>query len=397
MPNINLAILNQRSTPAFFADTFANRPAPSFVGRVFISTDTFDLYRDTGTAWVLLSPSSSGTITGSGTATFLPLFTTSSAIGNSAISQQTGAQSVTIGSFATPFNVIGYGNYYGSQFIINGGLATQILAANGSTITAGTNITISGGQISATSSGGVTGTGSTGQVSFWSGASSITGSNSLFFDSVNNHLGIGTITPGTALDIHHNQNTIIQLNQTISGNDCRIAFQSNGIANWRIGNFYNTGTNDFAFYDVLNSLERLSIKTTGQTFVGAQTTSSGLFVVNSAVADNGIVVLGANAPSIRIRNSGVAATYQGGQGLATTINNYIQGTIGGEYCIFNDSTFGYPILFGLYNNITLTTEKVLGMKFNGVNNIISMNNIPTSSAGLVTGDIYNNLGVLTIV
>jgi len=356
MPNINLAILNQKSTPAFFGDTFANRPAASFVGRIFISTDTFDLYRDTGTAWVLLSPSSSGTIGGSGTTNTIPLFTGSTSIGDSIITQQTGAQSITIGSFATPFNVIGYGLYYGSGFVKSGATANDILAGNGALITAGTNITISAGQISATSSGGVTGTGSAGQVSFWSGASSISGSNNLFWDNVSGHLGIGNITPGTALDIHDNQSTLLQLNSTFLTNDCRIAFQSNGITNWRIGNFYNVGANDFAFYDVLNSQERFSIKTTGQTFVGAQTTSSGLLVVNnSAVSDQHLVILGQNAPSIRVRDFGTAATKQFGLGLATTINNFIQGTTGGEMCIFNDSTTAQPILFGIAN-VGITNE-----------------------------------------
>ena len=219
MPNINLSILNQKATPAFFADTFANRPAASFVGRVFISTDTLDLYRDTGTAWVLLSPSSSGTIGGSGTTDTIPLFTASSSIGNSAITQQTAAQSITIGSFATPFNVIGYGNYYGSQFIINGGLATQILAANGSTITAGTGISISAGQISATSSGTITGGGNATYIPLWTGGTAIgdsaliqiTGTADLFIGSLGvpyDVIGYGTYS-GTKFIINGGLNNQI--------------------------------------------------------------------------------------------------------------------------------------------------------------------------------------------
>jgi hypothetical protein len=256
MPNIDLSILNQKATPAFFADTLANRPAPSFVGRIFISTDTLDLYRDTGTAWLLLSPSSTGTITGSGAA---------------------------------------------------------------------------------------------GQVTYFSGTSSITGSNDLFWDSVNGHLGIGTNTPGTALGINHDQNQIIQLNQTTATNDTKIAFQNSGTPLWRIGNSYNAGANDFAIFDTINSLERFSVKNTGQTFVGAQTTTSGRFVVNNATSDNHIVVIGATAPSIRINNSGTGATRLIGLGLATGVNNFIQGTTGGELAIFNSSTTASPILFGVYD------------------------------------------------
>jgi hypothetical protein len=466
MPQIDLSILNQKATPAFFADTLANRPAPSFVGRVFISTDTYDLYRDTGTAWVLLSPSSTGTIGGSGTTNTIPLFSSSSSITNSVITQQTGAQSVTIGSFATPYNVIGYGNYYGSRFIINGGLASQILAADGTTITAGSGITISGGQISA-SGGGVTGTGSVGQVSYWSGASSITGTNNLFWDSANNRLGVNTNTPGTSLDIHHNQSTLIQLNQTTFGNDNRIAFQNSGISNWRIGNFYNFGSQDFAIQDASFSINRLTIKSSsGQTFIGDAVTSSGLFVVNNSSADAHLVILGASAPSMRVRNAGIGASQQFGLGLATTTNDFIQGSVGGEMCIFNDSLTSSPILFGIkqfgittevarfssssnflvgssidngqklqvFGNVQIDNTNTANLRLKGTaitgfdlqcdafgayivnrdntdiyfftnnlqkmrikNNTINMSNIPTSSAGLTTGDIYSSAGVLMIV
>jgi hypothetical protein len=261
MPNIDLSILNQRQTPAFFADTLANRPAPSFVGRIFISTDTLDLYRDTGSAWLLLSPSSTGTITGSGAA---------------------------------------------------------------------------------------------GQVTYFSGTSSITGSNDLFWDSVNGHLGIGTITPSTALTIFHDQNQIIQLNQTTATNDTKIAFQNSGTPLWRIGNSYNAGANDYGIFDVVGAIQPLTIKkTTGQTFIGAQTTSSGRLVVNDTTGDNHIVVIGATAPSLRINNSGSGSTKQIGIGLATATNNFIQGSVDRDMAIFNGSTTPSPILFGIYGTTNI--------------------------------------------
>jgi len=48
-------VLNQKGSPALYSDTFANRPAFGFTGRLFISTDTNEIYRDTGTGWVLIS------------------------------------------------------------------------------------------------------------------------------------------------------------------------------------------------------------------------------------------------------------------------------------------------------------------------------------------------------
>lgn len=255
MPNIDLSILNQRQTPAFYADVFANRPAAGFVGRIFVSTDTYAFYRDNGTGWDLIGGPGTGTVTGSGAA---------------------------------------------------------------------------------------------GQVAFWSGSSLISGENNLWWDSTNNHFGINTNTPGTAADIHHDQSTILQLNQTTATNDTRIAFQNAGSSKWRVGNFYSAGSNDYKVNDAVLNINRFTIKSSsGQTFVGDETTSSGLFVVNNSSGDAHIVALGATAPSIRVRNAGVGATLQFGLGLATTTNNFIQGATGGEFCIFNDSLTAQPILFGI--------------------------------------------------
>ena len=70
---LDLSILNQKGTPMFNSDTFANRPAFGIVGRIFISIDTAAIYRDTGTAWDLIADggsastniyNSNGTLTG---------------------------------------------------------------------------------------------------------------------------------------------------------------------------------------------------------------------------------------------------------------------------------------------------------------------------------------------
>lgn len=58
---INNNILNQKGTPAFYSDVFANRPAFGYAGRVFISTDTGAIYEDTGSAWTLIADAGAGT------------------------------------------------------------------------------------------------------------------------------------------------------------------------------------------------------------------------------------------------------------------------------------------------------------------------------------------------
>jgi hypothetical protein len=258
MPFIDLSILNQRQTPAFYADVLANRPSAGFVGRIFISTNTFAFFRDNGTSWDLIGGPGTGTVTGSGAA---------------------------------------------------------------------------------------------GQVSFWNGASSITGNNDLFWDSVNGHLGIGTNVPGTALQIDHDQNQFIRLNQTTATNDTKIAFQNSGIALWRIGNSYNAGANDFGIYDVVGSIQPVTVKkTTGQVLIGTSTVGSGKLVVASATGDNHIQIVGAAAPSLRIDSAESGPTKRIGIGLATAVNNFIQNSQNLDMCIFNGSTSAAGnMLFGIYD------------------------------------------------
>lgn len=65
MITLDLSILNQKGTPMFNSDIFANRPTFGIAGRIFISTDTLEIYRDTGSSWTLLGGGGGGgTISG---------------------------------------------------------------------------------------------------------------------------------------------------------------------------------------------------------------------------------------------------------------------------------------------------------------------------------------------
>lgn len=78
---VNFNILNQLGSPSLNSNTFANRPAAGQTGRLFISTDTFEIYRDNGTGWDLIGTGTGGGITGSGTANQVTYWTGSSAVG----------------------------------------------------------------------------------------------------------------------------------------------------------------------------------------------------------------------------------------------------------------------------------------------------------------------------
>jgi hypothetical protein len=59
-----------------------------------------------------------------------------------------------------------------------------------------------------TISTGISGSGTSGQVTYWSGASAVSGSNNLFWDNTNGRLGIGTNAPAYKLDIRANSNGV---------------------------------------------------------------------------------------------------------------------------------------------------------------------------------------------
>ena len=240
-------------------------------------------------------------------------------------------------------------------------------------------------QISAGGSGGITGSGAATQVAFWNGTSSITGSNNLFWDSINNYLGINTNVPTTALDVHHSTNSGAIFNQTTATNNNTINFQTTGAGRWRIGNFYTAGADDFGVFDVVGALQQFTIvNTTGQTFVGAKITASGRFVINSATADAHLQIVGANAPSIRIDNAGSGGTQRFAIGNATATNNFIQGSAAGDFCITTASAG--PLLFGMWQSIDATE----------VMRITTANNLQIGSAAALayasklqlTGDAY---------
>lgn len=86
---VDFSVVNQLNSPALNSNVFANRPAAGQAGRLFVSTDTFEIYRDNGTTWDLIGGPGSSTITGTGTPGTLPIFTAAQAIGDSSLLEGT--------------------------------------------------------------------------------------------------------------------------------------------------------------------------------------------------------------------------------------------------------------------------------------------------------------------
>lgn len=78
---VDFNILNQLGSPSINSNTFVNRPSPGQVGRLFVSTDTFEIYRDTGTGWDLIGGPGTSTVTGSGAAGQVTYWTGTNSVG----------------------------------------------------------------------------------------------------------------------------------------------------------------------------------------------------------------------------------------------------------------------------------------------------------------------------
>jgi predicted heme/steroid binding protein len=273
--------------------------------------------------FVSYTSSLSSGINGSGTTNYISKFTASNVLGNSLIFDD--GTNVGIGN-ASPTaklhvtgNILASSTITASSLIKSGGTSAQILAADGSVITAGTNITISGGVISSSGGGGggLTGTGTTNYISKWTSSTAL--GNSLIFDN-GTSVGIGTTSPSRPLEVYGADNLLTS--------QVRIkSFGSIGGRTLHLGHFGST----------------------------SYITNAGCFN-NGWVADN-------------------ASTAMSG--------------------IFMDSISGDSNI-SFYTSATNNSAPISRMSIRG-NGVINLVNVPTSSSGLTSGDIYRIGGALMIV
>ena len=219
--NVNFDVVNQKGTPAFYSDIFANRPTYGYPGRVFISTDTGAIYEDTGSAWTLIADAGAGT-TG------------------------TLQQVTTNGNTTTQGISISAGGLSSNSVSIVGGTASQFLKADG-TLDSSTYLT----------------TGSAASTYLPLAGGTLTGNLSI----PSSQLAIGTATAGAPLDIHTSTGTAAQFNGT-GVNNAYIFFQNAGTSKWRIGNYYNGATNQFTIYNNAAAVTQLVMDSGATTLIG---------------------------------------------------------------------------------------------------------------------------------
>jgi hypothetical protein len=354
MPNIDLSILNQRQTPAFYADTLANRPAAGFLGRIFVSTNTFAFYRDNGTSWDLIGGPGTGTITGSGTAGTIPLWSGASTIGNSDL-RQLSSEALILNSATNDWptsiaedpgrflitsdtnnpaivlwskNPFGSGNEQGSIFL---GATTGLGAT-----------TLGGAALDGFIENGTDASGSL-QIRTTNSAGTETlalkidsTQKSTFYNDI--ILSSGATTKRLILDADVNVARIFSIR---TNNLPRWAYRVDGTesgsntgSDFAIRRYDDTG----AFVDAPLSINRAT----------GQSTFAKKVVIENNTGDQQLQLVSSTAPSLRIDNTQTGATKRIGIGLATAVNNFIQGAADRDMCIFNGSTTISPILFGIY-------------------------------------------------
>jgi len=308
---VDLNILNQKGTPAFYSDTFANRPAAGFAGRVFISIDTGAIYEDTGSTWTLIADAGAGTtgtlqqVTTNGNTTTQGIsITAGGLISNSIdISAQTlsstasyigqvmagsdywkiygyattgdrGEMVFELGDNGEPYSGIGE-RFRFSYTATATGTAKDVLLLDYDTTTFNTSLIANSFTSSALTSGSVLFAGYGGLVS--------QKNSNFFWDNTNNRLGIGNSSPGAPLDVHCT-GTAAQFNGT-GTNNTYIVLQNAGVSKWRIGNTYNSGANSLDIFNSNLATNAISISnSTNNVLIGTSTDNGRTLQVNGVIS-----------------------------------------------------------------------------------------------------------------
>jgi hypothetical protein len=356
MPAIDLSILNQRQTPAFYADTLANRPAAGFVGRIFVSTDTFAFYRDNGTTWDLIGGPGTGTITGTGTANTFTIFTSASGIGNSSyLTQAANAINVASADINLPANnTVGGTNYglyqtiatndywkiYGNSQTFDAGELVFEIGDNGASIALDRfRFTIND-----------TNTGVDKDLLTLDFDESNLNTNLIVSSGYN--LGVGVSVPSGLIHADGGASAARMIIDADNGIARIFSFRTDNLPRWALRvDGTETGSNvggDFSIrrYDDTGAFVDAPLLITRST---GQSTFAKKVVIENNAGDQNLQIVSTTAPSIRIDNIQIGATKRAGLGISTATNNFIQGSADRDFCIFNGSTTASPILFGIYD------------------------------------------------
>lgn len=220
----------------------------------------------------------------------------------------------------------------------------------------------------------VSGSGASGQVAFWNGASSQTGSNNLFWNNTLNRLGIGNNVPGYSLDVTTGVNLVarfvgnyIAYQNTIgnlgTGNSIEFATNSNTprldfVVNGFYTGSYQASTTDVRFANNLNNTGTISFNTV---VGGSGSTKLRIFNSGNLLLQNGGTFTDAG---FRLDVNGTARI-QGNLTTNITAGQVMfagtSGLLSGSNNLFWDSVNGR---LGIGTNVPLTALEIVGSSTN---------------------------------
>jgi hypothetical protein len=128
---------------------------------------------------------------------------------------------------------------------------------------------------------------------------------------------------------------------------------------------YNIYTNDGTLSgNRVVSSGGFGLSFTSTTYIGTAAIGgggSGKLIVGSSTSDNGIQIFG-NNPSLRIDNTQSGGSQRFVIGNATAANNFIQGSVAGQFCIATASVGA--LLFGMWNGVNSSEVMRITTLFN---------------------------------
>jgi hypothetical protein len=320
--SVDYDVLNQRGTPAWFSDVYANLPTAGFTGRMFVSTDTFEFYRDTGTAWVLIGGAGIGGITGSGVSGRATFYDGTSSITSSSNFLYNSASSLlTIA-----------GSVAGTSLPLH--IQNTNALGTGSKIVFSPNANFGSGDGAAVISSVTTAGGSDSSLTFGTYQSAVGPFERMRILGTNGYVGIGTTTPSYSLSIVGDAFVGLGLyngtNQYIS--------QWHSAGDFR---FVLVQSAPFSFYT--NNTEKVRISASGQFAIGTASPVALLDVSggNASVfgPDTGVGTAGGG---IYLSHYGPTRTNQTGSGIFALRDNGDSNFSGLEFKIHNTGTATDP-------------------------------------------------------
>jgi hypothetical protein len=274
----------------------------------------------------------------------------------------------------------------------------------------------------------VTGTGANGQVSFWTGTGTQSGSNNLFWNNSNNRLGIGTTSPSQNLNVVGSTglNGLVTITGTTATDSGQLGSEllttGTGDASWTGSDFAtgythvagSTTTLTSTLAGVVNNSYQIAYTVTNRTAgsftiafggftsgaltatgaVGPMATTTDTLVITPTSDFNGTIVL-----SIRvISTSSASVTFANSSGVTTNqirISSIVNNTFIGFNAGRNVTTGGANSFYGRDSGVANTTggsNSFFGFTSGGNNNIGSNNSFFGTIAGQANTTGNNNSG-----